>query len=91
MKIGIVLDGLRNAATIAEIFRREGIPESLHCSRSKEFLDAGKQHPRRLDRGGRALQENFPEILESAFVAYDIEPPDKTRGVLDETCPADAA
>ncbi len=41
-KIRIVLDGLRGEVSIAELCRREGIAESLYCSWSKEFLEAGK-------------------------------------------------
>ena len=42
-KIRIVLDGLRGEFRIAELCRREGIAESLYCSGSKEFLEAGKR------------------------------------------------
>ena len=42
-KIRIVLDGLRGEASIAELYRREGVAESLHYSWSKEFLEAGKR------------------------------------------------
>ena len=42
-KIQIVLDGLRGEETIAELYRREGIAESLYYSWSKEFLEAGKK------------------------------------------------
>ena len=42
-KIRIVLDGLRGECSIAELCRREGIPESLSYSWSKEFLEAGKR------------------------------------------------
>ena len=42
-KIRIVLDGLRGEESIAELCRREGIVESLYCSWSKEFLEAGKK------------------------------------------------
>ena len=42
-KIRIVLDGLRGEETIAELYRREGIAESLYYSWSKEFLEAGKK------------------------------------------------
>ena len=42
-KIRIVLDGLRGEVTIAELYRREGISESLYYSWSKEFLEAGKR------------------------------------------------
>ncbi|WP_407977326.1 IS3 family transposase [Brucella pseudogrignonensis] len=42
-KIRIVLEGLRGEDSIAAICRREGIAESLYCSWSKEFLEAGKK------------------------------------------------
>ena len=42
-KIRIALDGLRGEASIAELYRREGVAESLHYSWSKEFLEAGKR------------------------------------------------
>jgi transposase len=41
-KIRIVLDGLRDEQSIAELCRREAIAESLYYSWSKEFLEAGK-------------------------------------------------
>ena len=43
IKIRIVLDGLRGEESIAGLCRREGIVESLYCSWSKEFLEAGKK------------------------------------------------
>ena len=42
-KIRIALDGLRGEASIAELYRRVGVAESLHYSWSKEFLEAGKR------------------------------------------------
>lgn len=42
-KIRIVLEGLRGEDSIAALCRREGIAESLYCSWSKEFLEAGKR------------------------------------------------
>ena len=42
-KIRIVLDGLRGEESIAGLCRGEGIVESLYCSWSKEFLEAGKK------------------------------------------------
>ena len=42
-KIRIVLDGLHGEFSIAELYRREGIAESLYYSGSKEFLEAGKR------------------------------------------------
>ena len=34
---------MRGEHSIAELCRREGIAESLYCSWSKEFLEAGKK------------------------------------------------
>ncbi len=59
-KIRIVLGGLRGEESIAAPCRREGIAESLHDSRSKEFLEAGKN---RL-AGDRARQATSPEVRE---------------------------
>ena len=42
-KIRIVLEGLRGEESIADLCRREAIAESLYCSWSKEFLEAGKR------------------------------------------------
>ena len=42
-KIRIVLDGLKGEDSIAELWRREGIAQSLYYSWSKEFLEAGKK------------------------------------------------
>ena len=42
-KIRIVLEGLRGEASIAALWRREGIAESLCYGGSKEFLEAGKK------------------------------------------------
>jgi transposase len=42
-KIRIVLAGLRGEESISVLCRREGIAESLYCSWSKEFLEAGKR------------------------------------------------
>ena len=57
-KIRIVLEGLRGEDRIAAICRREGIAESLYCSWSKEFLEAGKK---RL-AGGVARQATSVEV-----------------------------
>ena len=57
-KIRIVLDGLRGEDGIAELCRREGIAQSLYCSWSKEFLEAGK---RRL-AGDTARQSSSAEV-----------------------------
>ena len=42
-KTRIVLAGLRGEESIPVLCRREGIAESLYCSWSKEFLEAGKR------------------------------------------------
>jgi transposase len=42
-KIRVVLDGLRGEDSIAALCRREGIAESMYCSWSKEFLEAGRR------------------------------------------------
>lgn len=38
-----MLEGLRGEESIAELCRREGIAQSQYYSRSKDFLEAGKQ------------------------------------------------
>lgn len=43
VKIRIVLDGLRGEDSIAELCRKEGIAQSLYCTWSKEFMEAGKR------------------------------------------------
>ncbi|MFY0614503.1 MAG: hypothetical protein JXQ99_23435 [Hyphomicrobiaceae bacterium] len=42
-KLRIDPEGLRGEYSIAELCRRDGIAQSLHCKRSKEFLEAGKK------------------------------------------------
>ena len=42
-KIRVVLEGLRGEYSIAELYRREGIAQSLYYTWSKEFLEAGKK------------------------------------------------
>jgi len=59
-KIRIVLAGLRDEESIAVLFRREGIAESLYYSWPKEFLEAGK---RRLS-GDTVHQATSPEVKE---------------------------
>ena len=59
-KIRIVPAGLRGEESISVLCRREGIAESLYCSWSKEFLEAGK---RRLS-GDTARQATSPEVKE---------------------------
>ena len=41
-RIRIVLEGFRDEESIASLFRRKGITESMYYSWSKEFLEAGK-------------------------------------------------
>ena len=38
-----MLAGLRGEHSISELFRREGLAESLYYSWSKDFLEAGKR------------------------------------------------
>ena len=42
-KIRILLAGLRDEDTSAELCRQEGIAQSQHYSWSKEFMEAGKK------------------------------------------------
>ena len=42
-KIRIVLDGLRDEDSIAELCRKEGIAQSLYDTWSKEFMEAGNR------------------------------------------------
>jgi len=42
-QIRIVLDGLHGECSIAELYCREGIAESLYYNWSTEFLEAGKK------------------------------------------------
>lgn len=42
-KIRIVIDGLRGDYRIAELYRREGIAQSLYYTCCKEFMEAGKR------------------------------------------------
>ena len=57
-KIRVVVEGLRGEESIAELCRREGIATGLHCSWSKEFLEAGKK---RL-AGDTAREATSPEV-----------------------------
>lgn len=41
-KIRIVIEGLRGDLSVAELWRHEGITQSLYYKWSKEFLEAGK-------------------------------------------------
>ena len=42
-KISIVLQGIRDEETIANLSCREGMPDNLHYCWSKDFLEAGKK------------------------------------------------
>lgn len=42
-KIRIVLEGLRDDGSIAELCRKEGVAQSLYYIWSKEFMEAGKR------------------------------------------------
>ena len=42
-KIRIVLEGLRGEDSIAVLCRKEGIAQSLYCTWSKKFMEAGKR------------------------------------------------
>ncbi len=75
-KIRVVLEGLRGEQSIAELWRREGIAQSLYSRWSKEFLVAGKKRlsgdtareatsdeVRNLRRETRDLKEALAETL----------------------------
>jgi transposase len=42
-KIRIVLEGIRGEESIANLCRREGMPNNLYYCWSKDFLEAGKK------------------------------------------------
>ena len=66
-KIRIVLAGLRGEESISALCRREGIPESLYYSWSKEFLEAGYS-----GLGGQMLSEwvaEYPGMRNSSSVS----------------------
>jgi transposase len=68
-KIRIVLDGLRGETSIAELYRREGVAESIYYSWSKEFLEAGK---RRL-AGDTARAATTDEVKQLRREAQDLK------------------
>ena len=68
-KIRIVLEGLRGEYSIAELYRREGIAESLYYKWSKDFLEAGKK---RLS-GDTARQATSSEVKELRQEATDLK------------------
>jgi transposase len=67
-KIRIVLDGLRDESSIAELCRREGIAEGLYYSWSKEFLEAGKR--RLAGDTARAASASISDTTASAHCAH---------------------
>lgn len=68
-KIRIVLEDLRGDNGIAELCRREGIAQSLNCTWSKEFKEAGK---RRL-AGDTALAATTDEVRDLRHEARDLK------------------
>ena len=68
-KIRIVLDGLRGEDSIAELCRKEGIPQSLYYTWSKEFMEAGK---RRL-AGDTARAANTGEVQDLRREAHALK------------------
>lgn len=42
-KIRIALDGLLGEDSMAKLYRKESIAQSLYCTWSKEFMEAGKR------------------------------------------------
>ena len=59
-KIRIVLEGLRGEESIANLCRREGMPNNLYYRWSKDFLEAGKK---RLS-GDTQREANSSEVKE---------------------------
>jgi transposase len=57
-KIRIVLEGICGEESIANLFRREGMPNNLYYCWSKDFLEAGKK---RL-MGDTAREANSHEV-----------------------------
>ena len=57
-KIRIVLEGIRGEESIANLCRREGMPNNLYYRWSKDFLEAGKK---RL-MGDTAREANSHEV-----------------------------
>ena len=64
----IVLNGLKDEDSIAELCRREGIAKSLYYSWSKEFLEAGKN---RL-AGDTARAATSTEVKDLRLEAHDL-------------------
>jgi transposase-like protein len=46
-KIRIVLEGFRREETVSDLCRREGINPANYSSWTREFMEAGKEKPRR--------------------------------------------
>ena len=74
-KIRIVLEGLRGDDSIAELYRKEGIAQSLYYVWSKDFMEAGKRRlagdtaraatsdeVKNLRRGSSALKECVADL-----------------------------
>ena len=64
-----MLDGLRGEESIVGLCRREGIVESLYCSWSKEFLEAGKK--RLAEDTSRAATTD--EVKDLRWEAHDLK------------------
>ena len=68
-KIRFVLEGLRGKYSTAELCRSENMAQSLYCSWSKEFFEAGKK---RL-AGDTARQATSPEVNDLCPEASDLK------------------
>ena len=64
-KIRIVLEGLRGEESIANLCRREGIPNNLYYRWSKDFLEAGKVYVFTLGRVVVGKGSSFKEKKQS--------------------------
>ena len=60
-KIRIVLEGIRGEESIANLCRREGMPNNLYYRWSKDFLEAGKK--KRL-MGDTTLEASSHEVVD---------------------------
>jgi transposase len=52
-KIRVVLEGLRGDHSVAELCRREGVSANVYYVWLREFMEAGKARPTRLERSAR--------------------------------------
>ena len=68
-KIRIVLEGIRGEESIANLCRREGMPNNLYYRWSKDFLEAGKK---RL-AGVTARQATSNEVTSLRAEARDLK------------------